>query len=74
MSDWIPVERWSECRQMERPGVVFELRNRVGQHMITACVDQLPAPPFDWRDPVIEFRVIDEPPVRRSDPLPAPAR
>ena len=27
MSDWISIEGWHRSREMERPGIVFEIRN-----------------------------------------------
>ena len=29
MGDWIDFDRWPECVEMERPGIVFELAHDV---------------------------------------------
>ena len=73
MSEWVAIEQWSECVRMERPGIVFEIRNRDGQSLFTPCVIPLPDKPFDWTSPPVEFRPIAEAPPRHSDPLPSPA-
>ena len=72
MSEWIPIERWQSCLGLERPGIAFELRNRAGQTFRTRCVVPLPAPPFDWTSPPIEFRPVAEGPPAHSPPIPKP--
>jgi hypothetical protein len=70
MSDWIPYERWPECVRMERPGYVFEVTNDKGQSLFTPCTVPLTLP-FDWASPPTQFRLVAEPPPRRSSPLPS---
>jgi hypothetical protein len=72
MSEWLAIERWAECEQMARPGIVFEIQNAEGLSLITQCTATLPPMPFDWKSPPIRFRAIVEPPARHSDPLPPP--
>ena len=70
MSEWMPIERWAECRPLQRPGIIFEVSN--GQHsLFTACVMPLQAP-SDWTSPPTRFRVVAEPRPRHSSPIPAP--
>ena len=73
MSEWLAYEQWPQCREMVRPGIIFEIQNAAGQSMLTPCVVPLPALPFDWQLPPIRFRAIAEPPPQRSAPLPGPA-
>jgi hypothetical protein len=73
MSDWIPYDRWQECTRMERPGFVFEVRNEEGQSLLTPCTIPLQLP-FDWKSPPVRFRLVAEPPPRRSSPIPEPQR
>ena len=73
MDGWIEIERWRECAQMAKPGVVFELRNAAGQSLFTPCTSGLPHVPFDWKLPAIVFRAVAEPAPRHSSPLPNPA-
>ncbi len=72
MSEWVSIEQWSECVRMERPGIVFEIRNGDGQTLTTNCVVPLPQMPFDWLLPPIEFRAVAEAAPRHSSPLPEP--
>jgi hypothetical protein len=74
MSDWVDIERWSECVRMERPGIVFELRNSEGLSLFTPCVIPHPEAPFDWRSPAKEFRAVAEEPARHSSPMPEPQK
>ena len=72
MSEWIPIDRWAECRQHERPGIIFEVNN--GEHsLFTRCMVPLQAP-SDWKLPPTRFRVVVEPRPRHSSPVPAPQR
>lgn len=71
MIDWIDFERWQECRQMERPGIIFEVENSEGQTLLTPCEIPL-AMPFDWTSSPTRFRAIPEPKPRHSSPLPSP--
>jgi hypothetical protein len=73
MVDWIPMDRWAECSQLERPGIVFEVRNAKGETLLTACMPETPKAPFDWTGPPIEFRPVPEPKPRHSTPLPEPS-
>ena len=71
MSEWISFDRWPECPRMERPQVVFEVRNREGQSILTSC--QVPLPmPFDWTSPPIQFRTVPASLPRHSPPIPKP--
>ena len=73
MIEWIPIDQWAECAKMERPGIVFEIRNASGQTLQTTCLPEVPKAPFDWTAPPIEFRPVRQAPARHSSPLPAPA-
>jgi hypothetical protein len=70
MSDWVPIVQWSECRQMERPGIIFELRNAEGLSMFSPCAATLPAAPQDWKSPPVAFRAIAGQRPRHSTPIP----
>ena len=72
MGEWMPIERWPDCKQMERPGIVFELRNQQGQSLLSPCVPELPQAPFDWLSGPVEFRPVPELPAEHSRPIPAP--
>ena len=72
MSDWIAIEQWSECVRMERPGIVFELRNEQGLSLFTPCVLPLPEAPFDWQSPPNTFRAVEATKPRHSSPIPKP--
>ena len=71
MSEWIDFVHWQECKAMERPGYVFEVVNADEQHMLTACTITLEVP-FDWTSSPVKFRMVAEPTLKRSDPLPPP--
>ena len=72
MYEWIDFSRWEECRAMERPGYVFEVVDAEQQSMLTTCTVPLPMP-FDWSSSPVKFRMVREPSLRHSDPLPPPA-
>jgi hypothetical protein len=72
MVEWISIEQWAECASMERPGIVFEIRNGQGQSLFAECSRDLPKMPFDWTAPPVEFRPVAEPPARHSLPIPEP--
>ena len=72
MGEWVPIERWPECAQMEKPGIIFELRNADGLSLFTPCVLPLPQVPFDWKSPPVVFRAIPAPPPVHSSPIPKP--
>ena len=72
MGEWVAIEHWPDCVRMERPGIVFEMRNADGQSLVTSCVIPLPEAPFDWRSPALEFRPIPAEPPRHSAPIPTP--
>jgi len=74
MSEWIAISQWQECTKLARPGIIFELRNAEGQSMFTPCVVPVPATPFDWKSPAVEFRPIPQPKPQHSSPMPAPKR
>jgi hypothetical protein len=73
MIDWIPIDQWVECTKLERPGIVFEVRNAQGQTLLTACTPDRPLAPFDWTGPPLEFRPVPEAPAKHSSPLPGPS-
>jgi hypothetical protein len=73
MVDWIPIDQWAECTRLERPGIVFEIRNAHGQTLHTACLPEVPKAPFDWTAPPLEFRPVPQPPPKHSEPLPSPS-
>jgi hypothetical protein len=70
MGEWIAIEQWPDCERLERPGIVFELRNAEGLTLLSACTPAVPEIPFDWRSPPIEFRAVTEPPPVHSSPIP----
>ena len=72
VSEWLAIDQWHMCRTMERPGIIFELRNAEGQRMFTQCTETLPAAPFDWTSSAVTFRAVREPPPKRSAPIPEP--
>jgi hypothetical protein len=71
MSDWIDFDQWRNCARMERPGFVFEVRNRDGRSLLTACAVPLQLP-LDWKSPPVHFRQVEAPRPRRSNPIPKP--
>jgi hypothetical protein len=73
MVDWIPMDQWAECAKLDRPGIVFEIRNAHGQSLLTACVRDVPKAPFDWTAPPLEFRPVPQAPPKHSEPLPTPS-
>ena len=74
MGEWTPIEEWPDCPRLERPGIVFELRNRDGQSLVTPCVATVPELPFDWTSPPEKFRAVPEAEPVHSAPLPEPQR
>jgi hypothetical protein len=72
MSEWMAIAQWEECQKLSRPGIMFEIRNADGQSMWTQCVVPMPAAPFDWKSPPIEFRAVPQRAPRRSEPIPPP--
>ena len=72
MSEWMAITEWHRCAEMARPGIVFEIRNADGKSLLTPCVARLPATPFDWDSPPLQFRAIPEPAPSRSTPIPEP--
>jgi hypothetical protein len=70
MSDWIAIAQWHQCRDLERPGIVFELQNVDGRSLFSRCTHEVPKAPFDWTSPPIRFRPVAELPPERSSPLP----
>ena len=73
MGEWVPIEQWTRCAEMERPGIVFEIRNDEGLSLFTPCVTPLPKMPFDWKLPATRFRAVAEAAPDHSAPLPPPA-
>jgi hypothetical protein len=72
MSEWLAIAEWHRCAEMARPGIVFEIRNAQGQTLLTPCVQPPPKAAFDWKSPAVQFRAVNEPPPRRSTPIPPP--
>jgi hypothetical protein len=73
MDAWLPMDRWPECRALEKPGIVFEVQNADGDSMVLACELPFPGAPWDWRSPPIRFRAIGLPKPRPTSPIPGPA-
>ena len=71
MSEWIDFAHWRECKAMERPGYIFEVVNSHEQQMLTICTPTLEVP-FEWISLPVKFRLVVEPALMRSDPLPPP--
>jgi hypothetical protein len=74
MGEWLAFAQWPLCREMARPGIIFEVQNGAGQSLFTPCVVALTELPLDWKSPPIRFRAITEPAPRRSAPLPPPQK
>jgi hypothetical protein len=74
VSEWLPIADWGRCAELARQGVVFEIRNRDGLSLFAECAEAVPAAPWDWTSPPVEFRAVIEPPAERSTPIPAPAQ
>jgi hypothetical protein len=72
MGEWVSTADWSQCAQMARPGIVFEIRNKDGQSLFTRCTVTLPEAPFDWKSPPAQFRAVVEQPPQHSGPMPRP--
>jgi hypothetical protein len=72
LSDWVDIAHWENCKEMARPGVIVEIRNAEGKSLFTPCVTPLPAMPWDWNSPPLQFRAVAEPKPQHSDPLPPP--
>jgi hypothetical protein len=72
MSEWLAIAEWQRCVEMARPGIVFEIRNAEGNSLFTPCVTPLPAAPFDWKSPPLEWRAVPEAAPQHSTPLPPP--
>ena len=72
MSEWLAIAEWQRCVEMARPGIIFEIRNAEGNSLFTPCVTPLPAAPFDWKSPPLEWRAVPEPVPQHSSPLPPP--
>ena len=72
MSEWVSIDQWKECTQMERPGIVFEIVNSDGQSLLTPCVGRLQTP-WDWKSAPVQFRAILAPKPRHSTQIPPPA-
>jgi len=74
MSEWIAIAQWEKCRELSRPGIIFEISNAEGKSLFTPCVMPLPSMPFNWKSPPLRFRAVAEPPPERSAPIPLPGR
>lgn len=71
MSEWVSIDQWNKCTQMERPGIMFEVVNAEGQSLLTPCVERLQIP-WDWKSAPVQFRVVPAPKPRHSTPIPPP--
>jgi hypothetical protein len=71
MSEWIDFDQWTDCIRLERPGYVFEVMNGEGRSLLTVCAMPLQLP-FDWKSPPVQFRLVEEPKPRHSEPVPKP--
>ncbi|HKU06666.1 MAG TPA: hypothetical protein VJR30_11405 [Bradyrhizobium sp.] len=74
MSEWIAIAQWEKCRELSRPGIIFEIGNAEGKSLFTPCVMPLPSAPFGWKSPPLRFRAVPEPAPERSAPIPPPKR
>ena len=72
VSDWMAIAQWDQCRELWRPGIVFEIENGEGRSMLTAYSPAVPPVPVDWKSPPIQFRAVVEPEPERSAPIPLP--
>jgi hypothetical protein len=72
MNEWMTIAQWHECEEMTRPGIVFELKNAEGRTILSPCVAEVPAKPFDWKSPPLMFRAVDAPKPEHSTPMPPP--
>ena len=72
MAGWIAIDQWKDCVRMERPGIIFEIRNAEGQSLFTKCVVPMPPMPWDWKSPPVKFRAVPEPKPQHSTPIPPP--
>jgi hypothetical protein len=71
--EWMSIAQWAECRNLQEPDMVFEIRNAYGQSLFSVCTPMFPEAPTDWLGPPIEFRLVSEVLPRHSSPLPKPA-
>lgn len=74
MSEWMAIAQWEKCRELARPGIIFEISNAEGKSLFTPCVMPLPPMPFDWKAPPLRFRAMPEATPERSAPIPPPKR
>jgi hypothetical protein len=72
MGEWMAIAHWEMCRELARPGIIFEISNAEGQSLFAPCVVPMPTMPFDWKSPPVRFRAIPEPGPQRSGPMPPP--
>ena len=74
MGEWIAIAQWEKCRELARPGIIFEISNGEGKSLFTPCAVPLPPMPFDWKSAPVRFRAIPEPQPQHSSPMPGPAK
>ena len=74
MGEWIAIAQWEKCRELARPGIIFEISNAEGKSLFTPCTVPMPPMPFDWKSAPVRFRAIPEPAPERSAPIPAPRK
>jgi hypothetical protein len=73
VSEWMAIDRWSDCARLARPGTVFELRNAQGLSLFAPCTALPPALPFGWKSPPLRFRAVPQTRPEHSTPIPPPA-
>jgi hypothetical protein len=71
MSEWLSFDQWPDCVSLERPGILFEVRNDAGQSLLTTCTVPLPVP-TNWTSPPTGFRPVPAERPRHSNPIPKP--
>jgi len=71
MSEWVDFSRWPDCKEMERPGIVFEVANAEDLRMLTPCAVQFQVP-LDWKSGPMRFRPVAQSRPQHSSPIPAP--
>jgi hypothetical protein len=64
-------DHWLDCARIEQPGFVFEVQNEQGQSLLTTCTVPLQLP-FDWMSAPVQFRLLEAPRPRHSNPIAKP--
>jgi hypothetical protein len=68
---WHDFAEWSRCREMERPGYVFEIENAEGHKLWTPCTETVELP-HDWVSGPQRFRLSTGVQPQHSTPMPLP--